>query len=80
MTIEQFEKTAFSANSKIIHNKEIYDVVMVDFEECLIAIDEFPNDDDEYKQLSWKRCENCKIIEYDSGFCVDDDIDMDIRH
>ena len=80
MTIEQFENTAFSANSKIIYNGKTYDVIMVDFEEFLIAIDEFPDDEDENKQLSWKCCENCEIIGGGSGFCVDNDIDMDIRH
>lgn len=68
MTIEQFENTGFSANSKIIYNGKTYDVIMVDFEENLIAIDEFPEDEfpeDEYenKQLSWKRCENCILIQ-----------------
>lgn len=62
MTIEQFEKTGFSANSKIIYNGKTYDVIMVDFEESLIAIDEFPDDEDENKQLSWKRCENCELL------------------
>lgn len=62
MTIEQFEKTSFSGNSKIIYDGKTYDVIMVDFQESLIAIDEFPDDDDENKQLSWKRCENCEIV------------------
>lgn len=63
MTITEFEQTGFSANTKITYKDKIYEVIMVDFEENLIAIDEFPDDDDEYKQFSWKRCENCEIID-----------------
>ncbi len=61
MTITEFEKTGFSGNSKIIYDGKTYDVIMVDFQESLIAIDEFPDDEDENKQLSWKRCENCEL-------------------
>lgn len=59
MTITEFENTAFSGNTEIKYDGKIYQVIMVDFQESLIAIDEFP--DDEESQLSWKRCENCEL-------------------
>lgn len=63
MTIGKFNSICFSANSRVIYDGKIYDVISVDFKESLIAIDEFPEDEDEFKQLSFKRCENCEIVE-----------------
>lgn len=60
MTIEQFEKTAFSINTKVIWNGKVYDVISVDFDENLIGINEFP-DPLNGTVASWKRCENCEI-------------------
>lgn len=63
MTIEQFENTGFSINTKVIYKGKIYDVVSVDFEENLIAICTSKEDLElDFGGIEWKRCENCEIV------------------
>lgn len=58
MTIEEFDNTSFTGMMQCEFRGKAYDIVIVDFQERLIAIDEF----DDMDQLSYKRCENIKII------------------
>lgn len=62
MTIEDFNNNYWSGTSKVIYKTNEYEVEAVDFEEKLIAINEFPDLEDEGNNLSWKRCENCKLV------------------
>lgn len=58
MTTEEFDNFKFIHGLKAEYKGRVYNVISVDFEEKLIAIDEFG--DGTYE--SWKRCENIKII------------------
>lgn len=57
MTIEEFNKTSFCAGDEFKYHGEWYNVASVNFDEALLAYD-MAEDDDEYMQLSWLRCEN----------------------
>ena len=61
MTKEEFKNFKFTSETIVIYKGEEYHIISLDFEEDLIAIDEFPDEDDEYKQLSWKRFENVEV-------------------
>ncbi len=61
MTIEQFDNTGFTGGMKCRYKLQEYDIIMVDFEEKLIAINETQTDEPEL-QLDWKRCENITLI------------------
>jgi hypothetical protein len=61
MTIEEFKKTGFYSGIKIKYKGKVFDAVSVDFEECLIGIEENIEGADE-DEISWKRCENCELI------------------
>ena len=58
MTLTEFSNTRFSANMQCRYNNKVYDIISVDFIECLIAIDEYGNEE----SLEWKRCENVDLI------------------
>lgn len=63
MTIEEFEKTAFSVNTKVKYKDgNIYNVVSVDFDENLIGIEMFPHNEEINNAIRWVRCENCEIL------------------
>lgn len=57
MTIEQFDKTGFSANMRVDYLGQIYHLVSVDFKEKLFGIDMYGAAD-----LKWVRCENVNLI------------------
>lgn len=59
MTREEFAKHRFSAATTVRYQGKVYEVYSVDFEEDLIAIDEYGTDGE---ILAWKRCENCEIV------------------
>lgn len=62
MTIEEFNNTAFGANTIVIYKGKEYEVFSVDFEEKLIAIAESqPEYHDEDFWPDWKRCENVTL-------------------
>lgn len=58
MTIKEFDNTKWTGQMKCRYKLKEYDIVSVDFEERLIAIQE-TNDEE---QLDWKRCENVTLI------------------
>lgn len=58
MTIEQFDNTDFSGQTKVIHNDKAYELHSVDFEQKLLAFDLYGDVGD----LKWVRCENVEII------------------
>jgi hypothetical protein len=61
MTIDKFNNTRFGVNDKVIYDGKEYDIFSIDFEECLIGIDEnIPGADP--GDISWKRCENCELV------------------
>jgi len=63
MTIEQFDKTGFTGGMKCRYKLQEYDIIMVDFEEKLIAINETKTyNDDSDDDLFWKRCENITLL------------------
>ncbi len=63
MSIEEFDNAKFSGKSKVEYKGSTYDVYAVEFEEKLIAINQFNySDSDEDFELQWKRCENVKLI------------------
>ena len=62
MTIEEMDKTKFSAGTKVSYKSEIFDIIAVDFSENLIGIGFAGNVDD---PIQWVRCENVKI-EYEN--------------
>lgn len=57
MTTDQFKNHQFTGAEKIIYQEQEYDLVAVDFEECLIGIYEIEGDDTVY----FKRCENVEL-------------------
>ena len=57
MTIEEFNQTSFCAGDKFKNHGEWYNLASVNFDEALVAYD-ISEEDDEYMQLSWLRCEN----------------------
>lgn len=59
MTIEQFDNHGFKANDIVAFKGKYYEIVGVDFEQKLIAIDEFRDGGE-----SWKRCENVEIFKH----------------
>lgn len=59
MSIEEFDTTGFTGGMKVLYKNQQYDIVMVDFEEKLIGINEIQNIDD---SCDWKRCENIELI------------------
>jgi hypothetical protein len=58
MTIKEFNTIKFASGMHIIYKGERYEIIAVDFEESLIAIDE-KNDPE---NLSWKWCEHCELL------------------
>lgn len=63
MTIEEFDKTGFTIGMKCEYKGKQYDIISVDFEERIIAINQFDSfDDNVANDLDWKRCENIKLI------------------
>ena len=58
MEISEFEKTAFTAGMYCEFKGNEFEIISVDFEENLIAIDQFGDE-----ELMWKRCENITLIE-----------------
>lgn len=61
MTIDQFNKTSFGSGDKVIYDGKEYGIIIVDFIEALIGIDEKILGADE-DDISWKRCENCELV------------------
>ncbi len=62
MTTEEFNKRQFSSKVVVEYKGDRFYVKAVDFEEDLIAIDEFNTGDGR----DWKRCENVKYIGVES--------------
>lgn len=63
MTIEEFDKTGFTGQMKCEYKGKEYDIISVDFEERIIAIDETGTYEyDGENGLDWKRCENITIL------------------
>ncbi|RYF10504.1 MAG: hypothetical protein EOO42_22525 [Flavobacteriales bacterium] len=58
MTIEKFDNTGFTGGMRVRYDGSEYDLVSVDFQEKLIAIDEFGQGHD----ATWKRCENVEVV------------------
>lgn len=64
MTIEEFDKIGWNANSKVEYKNAICPVHSVDFEEKLIAIPLYlvcGGVEDE-NELQWIRCENAELL------------------
>jgi len=63
MTIEEFDNTGFTGQMKCEYKGKEYEIISVDFEERIIAINEFDSfDDNGADDLDWKRCENITLI------------------
>lgn len=63
MTIEEFDATKYSGKIKVKYKGKVFDVYAVDFEQKLIAINEFNYSDTEVDfELQWKRCENVELM------------------
>lgn len=66
MTKEEFLRTRFAKGMRVKYRESIYDVVSVDFEECLIGMDAGTQEcgccGEETVAVSWARCENCDLI------------------
>jgi len=63
MTIEQFDNTGFTGQMKCNYKGKEYEIISVDFEERIIAINETQSfDDDGFDELYWKRCENIELV------------------
>lgn len=66
MTKEEFLRTRFAKGMRVKYRESIYDVVSVDFEECLIGMDAGTQEcgccGEETVAVSWVRCENCDLI------------------
>jgi len=58
MTIDQFDKTGFTGNQRVVYNCKEYDLYSVDFQEKLLAINYWNDEND----LKWVRCENVKLF------------------
>lgn len=58
MTQEAFNQTRFGKGDKAVYHDKVCDVVQVDFEERLLAIDFF----DDRENLSWVRCESIVFV------------------
>lgn len=58
MTIEEFNNTQFKQGDKAEYKDKQYDIISIDFEECLIAFEYIENSE----TLYWARCENIKYI------------------
>ena len=58
MTIEQFDLTGFTGNQKVEYDGKQYDLYSVDFQEKLLAINYWNDEND----LKWVRCENVKLF------------------
>lgn len=64
MTIEEFDKTGFTGGMKCVHKGKEYEIISVDFEERIIAINEFDIfGDNGADDLDWKRCENIELLQ-----------------
>ena len=61
MTIKEFNQIGFGIGMKVEYKGNTYDIISVDFEEALIGIEEIDCGDGD-KEISWKRCGNCKLI------------------
>ena len=62
MTLEQFTKAEFSADTKIKIYNYVYDIFSVDFEQSLIGIIQFPEEENDMDKVRWIRFENCEIF------------------
>jgi len=63
MTQEEFDNTGFTGGMKCEFKGKEYEIISVDFEERIIAIDETGTYEFDGKNgLSWKRCENVTLI------------------
>ncbi|MEQ1488852.1 MAG: hypothetical protein ABL920_10185 [Methylotenera sp.] len=59
MTIEEFNKTSWSAGMMATYHNKKYPIVSCDFEEQLIAIEGYVSGCEE---PSWVRCENITLV------------------
>ena len=64
MTIEEFNGTLWSVGMKVeilsgVFKGRVYDVMSPDFDQQLIGVNAYNDNDCE---LTWFRCENCKIV------------------
>jgi hypothetical protein len=59
MTLDQFNKHRWAANTRGEYGGVVYLIVAVDFAECLIGLRN-PLDDNE---IAWVRCENVNLRE-----------------
>lgn len=58
MSIDDFNKYAFTGGMTASFKGDIYDIGSVDFDQCLIGLDDPANRD----ELRWGRCENVDVI------------------
>ena len=65
MTQEEFLQIRFGVGMNVWYEGELYGIISVDFEECLIGIDfgcdECPECGAETPAIRWIRCENCEL-------------------
>jgi len=62
MTLKEFDNSKFIERTYCIYKEKEYHVILVDFEERLIAINTSFIYDDDFDKLNWKRCENITLI------------------
>ena len=58
MTIDEFNRTSWGANMECFFNGKLRDIVIVNFDQGLLALDNGQEDTDD---LDWVRCENIKL-------------------
>ncbi len=58
MTVEEFDNQKWTAGMNAKYKGEVYPIGSADFEEKLVAIDEY-HIGSEYQ---WKRCENIELV------------------
>lgn len=59
MTITEFDNTGFTGQMLVTYDGKSYDLVSVDFQEKLIAINDYGSEDG----VNWKRCENVELLQ-----------------
>ena len=56
MTINEFNEQKWGSNIKAIYRGYTYGIAVVNFQECLVGLDDGTED------YTWARCENIEIV------------------
>jgi hypothetical protein len=64
MTQAEFQKTRWGKGMRALYRGEIYLIAQVDFEEQLIGMVSEQYESDPNEVMSWARCENVELMNY----------------